>query len=71
MDDDSVLVPPEVEDGLDTLREAGTLHVGERDRAIEDASDRGLDATVSWLEQVDEVVYERAADGRFVADDEA
>lgn len=70
MDDDRVTVPPEVRDGLEGLEAADALHPGERQRAIDAAADRDLDATVRWLEKVDDVVFDAAAEGRFVGGDE-
>lgn len=70
MDEDSVTVPPEVRDGLKRLQDAGALHEGERDRAIERARTEGDEATAKWLQKVGPGVYERAAQGRFVGGDE-
>jgi|AntRauTorcE11898_2_1112593.scaffolds.fasta_scaffold68655_2 hypothetical protein len=70
MAEDSVTVPPEVRDGLKRLQDAGALHDGQRDRAIERAEEEGEEATVKWLRQVGPSVYERAAQGRFVGGDE-
>lgn len=70
MDEDSVTVPPEVRDGLEACRDAGALQVGRREAAIEWTEERDLDATAKWLRKVDEVVYDRAAQGRFVGGDE-
>lgn len=70
MDEDTVTVPPEVRDGLQRLQDAGALHKGQRERAIERAREEGETATVRWLEKVSAGIYERAAQGRFVGGDE-
>lgn len=70
MDEDSVTVPPEVRDGLKRLQDAGALHEGQRDRAIEWASENDLEATRKWLEKVGPGIFDRAAQGRFVGGDE-
>lgn len=70
MDEDSVTVPPEVRDGLQRCQDAGALQVGRREAAIGWAEEHDRDETVKWLRKVDEVVYDRAAQGRFVGGDE-
>ena len=70
MDDDPVIVPPEVRDELEPLREDGELDPTDRQRAADAAADRGYDAAAKWLERVGDDVYERAARGRVVAGDE-
>lgn len=70
MNEDQVLVPPEVRDGLDALLHAGELDPDDRRSAIETADEHDLDATVKWLRQVDDAVYANAARGEFVAGDE-
>lgn len=71
MDDEQVLVPPEVRDGLDSLQRDGALDATDRQTALETASERDLEATVRWLEKVGDAVYERAARGAFAAADES
>lgn len=70
MAEDSVTVPPEVRDGLKRLQDAGALHEGQRDRAVERAKDEGLEPTVKWIQKVGPGIYDRAAAGRFVGGDE-
>lgn len=70
MDDEQVIVPPEVYDELDSLHQSGDLEPDDRERAIQLASERGYDETVNWLESVGDEVYTRAARGEFVAGDE-
>lgn len=65
--DDPVLVPPEVADELEPLRDAGDLDPTDRAAAKEAASERGFEEAANWLERVGENVYERAARGEFVA----
>lgn len=65
--EDPVRVPPETSDGLKTLYEAGELDPTDRENAIEQASERGFESTVKWLEKVGDQVYARAARGEFVA----
>lgn len=67
---DPVLVPPETSDGLKTLYEAGELDPEDRENAIEQATKRGFEKTVKWLEKVGDGVYARAARGEFVSGDE-
>lgn len=62
-------MPPEVRDGLDELSRADELDPADRDGAIAAARDRGLDSTARWLERVGPLVYERAAQGAYVAGD--
>ena len=71
MDDEQVIVPPEVHDELESLHQSGELAPGDRERAIAVASERGYDETVDWLEKVGEEVYAQAARGEFIAGDEA
>lgn len=68
--DDWVTVPPEVRDGLDALHHDGELHPEDREATIEAAAEREFEATVKWLEQVDEQVWEQASQGQFEAGDE-
>ena len=67
-DDDTVLVPPEVHEGLDSLQESGQLDPDDREAAKRAAAEQGYDNTVKWLEQVGDEVYVRAARGRFTVD---
>lgn len=71
MNEDQVLVPPEVRDGLDALLHAGELHPQDRTATIQTAREHELDATVKWLRKVDDDVYENAARGEFTAGDES
>lgn len=68
--DEWITVPPEVRDGLDALHDAGELHPDDSASTVEAAAKRDLHATVEWLEQVDETVYEKACRGEFEAGDE-
>lgn len=70
MAEDPVLVPPETHDELEMLYDAGELDPEDRETAIEQASERGFEETVQWLEQVGDEVYAQAARGEFVAGDE-
>lgn len=70
MAEDPVLVPPETHDELETLYDAGELDPEDRETAIEQATERGFEETVHWLEQVGDEVYAQAARGEFVAGDE-
>jgi|GEM_PF-6281634 len=70
MSDEPVTVPPEVRDGLKRLQEAGALHEGDPDRAIEWAKQQDLEATVRWVERVGPGIFDRAANGLFVGGDE-
>ena len=67
MDDDRVLVPPEVHEGLESLQQSGELDPDDRNATRRAASERGYDHTVKWIEQVGEGIYVRAARGRFTA----
>lgn len=67
--DDQVTVPPEVHDELEALRESGDLDPTDREATKAAAADRGLDEAVKWIDRVGDSVYERAARGRFEADD--
>ena len=68
MDDDQVLVPPEVHEGLEFLQQSGQLDQDDREAAKRAASEQGYDDTVKWIEQVGDGIYARAARGRFTAD---
>lgn len=67
MDDDEVLVPPEVHEELESLQQSGELDPDDRDATKRAAADRGHDHAVKWIEQVDDEIYVRAARGRFTA----
>lgn len=70
MDDDRVLVPPEVHDELEALQQSGDLHPDDRQQAQRVASEQGYDHAVDWLEQVGDKVYARAARDGFTAQTE-
>lgn len=70
MDDDQVLVPSDVYEGLEFLQQSGELDPDDREAAKQVASERGYDHTVQWLEQVGDEIYTQAARGKFTADTE-
>lgn len=70
MDDDPVVVPPEVAEELELLYQLNETDTDNRERVKQRAQERGLEAAVKWLEHVDEEVYRQSRRDGFIAGDE-